>query len=167
MALSYALARTIGIAADRIIAALRSTPQITHRLEVKPQPSGVIYLDDAYNSNPEGFTNALHLMQILRKGNARRILVTPGMAELGEKHDASHRELGQKAAATVDIAVVVKPERIPTFLEGLKTGDTPPEIVTFEKFTDARDWLDKNAKEGDVVLVENDLPDLYERVFKA
>ncbi|MBU2533082.1 MAG: UDP-N-acetylmuramoyl-tripeptide--D-alanyl-D-alanine ligase, partial [Alphaproteobacteria bacterium] len=165
MALAYALARTIGISADRIKAALRSTPQIAHRLEVKRAPSGVVYLDDAYNSNPSGFANALDLMQLFRQGGGRRILITPGMAELGEKHDASHRELGVKAAESVDLAVVVKPQRIPTFLEGLRAGPTPPEILTFEQFSEARAWLDGHAKAGDVVLIENDLPDLYERRF--
>lgn len=165
MALSFALARTIGIEPDRIITALRSTPQIQHRLEVKRQPSGVIYLDDAYNANESGFANALDLMQVLREGDGRRILITPGVAELGLKHDAAHLELGLKAAEATDIAVVVKPERIPTFIEGLHSSKHPPKIFTFDRFTEARAWLDENAKADDVVLVENDLPDLYERTF--
>lgn len=166
MALAFALARTLDIDGDRIRTALRSTPQIQHRLEVKPQPSGVIYLDDAYNANPGGFANALDLMQVLRTDDAaRRILITPGVAELGEKHDEVHRELGAKAAVTTDITVVVKPERIPTFIEGLKSAPGRPEIVEFEQFAEARAWLDANARAGDVVLVENDLPDLYERAF--
>lgn len=165
IALAYALARTLGFSPDRIRTSLRSTPQISHRLEVKQQASGVIYLDDAYNANEAGFSNALDLMQVLRKGEARRILITPGVAELGLKHDKAHLKLGKKAAETVDIAIVVKPERIPTFLQGLKSGTGNPEIQTFEQFTEARIWLDQNARAGDVVLVENDLPDLYERKF--
>ena len=58
-----------------------------------------------------------------------------------------------------------KPERIPTFIEGLHSSKHPPKIFTFDQFTEARAWLDENAKAGDVVLVENDLPDLYERTF--
>ena len=168
MALTYALARHLGIARDRIVTAMRSTPQIAHRLEIKRPASGVIYLDDAYNSNPAGFANALDLMQTLKTANGRRILVTPGMAELGAKHDEDHLTLGRKAADTVDIALVVKPERIPTFLDGLKSGAAggqPPEVHTFETFAEARAWLDTNEKAGDVVLIENDLPDLYERTF--
>jgi UDP-N-acetylmuramoyl-tripeptide--D-alanyl-D-alanine ligase len=167
LALAYGLARTIGIDVDRIKTALRSTPQIQHRLEVKTQPSGVIYLDDAYNANQAGFANALDLMQVLRKGDGRRILITPGVAELGEKHDTAHLELGKKAADTVDIAVVIKPERIPTFIEGMHSKPNTPQIHTFDQFSDARAWLDQTARSGDVVLVENDLPDLYERTFKT
>ena len=165
MALAYALAASLGISRDRIATAMRSTPQIAHRLEVKRPPNGVIYLDDAYNSNPTGFANALELMQSLQTDAGRRILVTPGMAELGQKHDEAHREIGRRAAERVDIAVVVKPERIPTFLEGLRSAGTLPDIHEFETFADARAWLDRHEKAGDVVLIENDLPDLYERTF--
>lgn len=170
MALTYALARHLGIDRDRIVTAMRSTPQIAHRLEVKRPPNGVVYLDDAYNSNPAGFANALDLMQTLKPEGGRCILVTPGMAELGAKHDEDHLTLGKKAAGDVDIALVVKPERIPTFVDGLKSGATatggqPPEVHTFETFAEARAWLDRNEKAGDVVLIENDLPDLYERTF--
>ncbi len=168
MALTYALARHLGLDRDRILTALRSTPQVAHRLEVKRPASGVIYLDDAYNSNPTGFASALDLMQILKPDTGRRILVTPGMAELGEKHDEDHLTLGKKAAASVDIALIVKPERIPTFLDGLAASAAThpgPEVHTFDTFAAARAWLDQNEKAGDVVLIENDLPDLYERTF--
>jgi len=30
-------------------------------------------------------------------------------------------------------------------------------------FTEAQAWMGENLKPGDVVLIENDLPDLYER----
>ena len=165
MALAYGLARVINIAPDRIIAALRTTPQIKHRLEVKPQSSGVTYLDDAYNSNPEGFANALDLMQILNTDHGRRILITPGMAELGEKHDSAHREIGIKAANSTDIVALIQPERIPTFTEGFHDAGGTARLETFETFSEARSWLDQTAKPGDIVLVENDLPDLYERDF--
>ena len=107
---------------------------------------------------------------LVKPEGGRRILVTPGMAELGAKHDEDHLTLGKKAASDVDIALVVKPERIPTFVDGLKSGATatggqPPEVHTFETFAEARAWLDQNERAGDVVLIENDLPDLYERTF--
>ncbi len=165
MALAYALARTIGIDAERIVTALRTTPQIAHRLEVKRQPSGITYLDDAYNSNPAGFANALDLMKVLHSGEGRRILVTPGMAELGDKHDEAHREIALKTADAVDIALIIKPERIPTFIDGLHAATASTEIITFDQFADARAWLDQNTRAGDIILIENDLPDLYERSF--
>src|SRR5205823_7308181 len=54
IALAFAAACTLGLAPEDVVASLRSTPQIAHRLEVKRQGDGTIVIDDAYNSNPVG-----------------------------------------------------------------------------------------------------------------
>jgi UDP-N-acetylmuramoyl-tripeptide--D-alanyl-D-alanine ligase len=166
LALAFAASLALQIPAERTIAALRTVPQIKHRLEVKPQPSGAIYIDDAYNSNPRGFSAALEVMSKLAKQGARRILVTPGMAELGTKHDAAHHEVGIKAAELTDLTIVVKGDRIPTFMEAFKNNGDGNKLLTVESFAEAERWLTKNVKPGDVVLIENDLPDLYERTLR-
>jgi UDP-N-acetylmuramoyl-tripeptide--D-alanyl-D-alanine ligase len=165
MALAFAFAVEMGIAPERLVQAMRSTPQIGHRLELKSHPSGALYLDDAYNSNPHGFANALDLLDTLKAPSGRRILVTPGMAELGDRHDEAHAEIGRKAAHATDVALVVKPERIGAFITAFQAEATTAELQTYERFVDAQAWLSANLRPGDVVLIENDLPDLYERVF--
>jgi UDP-N-acetylmuramoyl-tripeptide--D-alanyl-D-alanine ligase len=82
MALAFTAAVSIGMTPEDVIAALATTPQITHRLELKPQPDGSILIDDAYNSNPQGFKSGLDLLKTLKK-DGRAILITPGMVELG------------------------------------------------------------------------------------
>lgn len=165
MALAFTFATTMGLNAKRVVQALRSTPQITHRLELKSHPSGALYLDDAYNSNPDGFANALELADGLKREGGRRILVTPGMAELGAKHDDAHAEIGRRAAHTTDVTLAVRPERIPTFLAAFRQENTGAELIECARFADAKAWLDANLGPADIVLIENDLPDLYERVF--
>ncbi|MGI9425755.1 MAG: Mur ligase family protein, partial [Hyphomicrobiaceae bacterium] len=165
MALAYALAINLGFEPDRIIAALRSTPQITHRLEVKPHPTGATYIDDAYNANFDGISNGLDLLQVLHSADGRRIIVTPGVAELGEKHDEIHRILGEKAARTTDVTIVVKAERIPTFVEGFRSAGTAADLKTVEHFSEAQAWINENLAANDVILIANDLPDLLEREF--
>ena len=165
MALAYALSASLGIAPDRIIAALRSTPQITHRLEVKSHPSGATYVDDAYNANPEGITNGIDLLMTLQKAGGRRILVTPGVAELGARHDEIHATLGTKAAHGTEITIAVKPERIPTFVTAFEAAGTEAKLVTFETFIEAQAWINQNLKADDAILIANDLPDLLEREF--
>ena len=143
--------------------ALNSLPQIEHRLQVKPQANGTIIIDDAYNSNPIGFVSALELLEILGK-KGRKILVTPGMVELGAAHKEAHEKIAAKAAHVCDVIVVINSKRIPSFVEGLKnSGKTLHEVNTFDE---AQKWINKNHMGGDVILVENDLPDLYERVPK-
>ena len=165
MALAYALASSLGIASDRIVAALRSTPQIVHRLEVKSHPSGATYVDDAFNANTDGIINGIDLLAKLQKEGGRRILVTPGVAELGTRHDEVHDMLGAKAARDTEVTIAVKPERIPTFVQGFRNAGTDAELLTLETFNEAQAWINQNLSSNDAILIANDLPDLLEREF--
>ena len=165
MALAFALAARLGITPDRIVAALRSTPQIAHRLEVKPHHTGAIYIDDAFNANPEGISNGLGLLQVLRRDGGRRIIVTPGVAELGERHDPVHKTLGEQAARDTDVTIAARAERIPTFIEGFRSAQTDAKLISVEQFSQAQAWINENLGPNDVILIANDLPDLLERTF--
>ena len=112
LALAFATAAVMGIAPDSIVFSLGTTPQIKHRLEVKREPSGAIIIDDAYNSNPVGFASGLAALDVLRKADGRRILVTPGMVELGAAHEAEHQKIGTLAGSHVDVLLPVLPDRI-------------------------------------------------------
>ncbi|MEK7801684.1 MAG: Mur ligase family protein, partial [Pseudomonadota bacterium] len=116
IALAFATAAHLGMDPAHIVIALKSAPQISHRLEVKRFPDHIL-IDDAYNSNPKGFSSALDLLHLLGQ-HTRRILVTPGIVELGADHDSAHHSLGLKAAETADIVIAVCPERIRSFSEG-------------------------------------------------
>ena len=167
LALAFVCAMTLGMDPKDVKTALASTPQITHRLEVKQQIDGSVIIDDAYNANPPGFRSALHVLRILADDrNGRAVLVTPGIVELGDKHDEVHRTLGVLAAEVCDIVIVVSPSRIPTFIEGFKSMDTGKTLQQFESFAAAEKWLLRNKRANDVILLENDLPDLYERILR-
>src|SRR5207248_5997650 len=112
IALAFAASCNLGLTPEDVIATLRSTPQIAHRLEVKRQGDGAIVIDDAYNSNPVGFASALGLLDVLRPPGGRRILVTPGMVELGAAHQEEHERIGRLAAKHVDVLVAVAPQRV-------------------------------------------------------
>jgi len=163
MALAFATACRAGIAPEDAILALNSAPQISHRLEVKEGPAGSRLIDDAYNSNPVGFASALNLLNALRTDGGRRILVTPGMVELGTAHDEQHREVGVLARSTVDVLLPVLPERIPSFIAAYQMNNPTGTVIPCADFAAAQIWMNQNAKPNDVVLLENDLPDLYEK----
>lgn len=163
IALAFMAAKEVGMAPEDIVTALRSTPQIAHRLEVKQMGQSVL-IDDAYNSNPQGFAAALRLLAALKKDGGRTILVTPGMVELGAAHDEEHTKIGELAAQTVDVAIAVLPERIKTFTAAYRANKKPEQVlIELPKFAAAQAWLAENTKPNDVVLLENDLPDIYER----
>lgn len=168
VALAFAAACGVGVEPQRVVSALRSLPQIAHRLEVKPQPDGSVLIDDAYNSNPSGFASALDLLDLYRKAGRRGVLVTPGMVELGTLHDSAHAELGARAAACADVLLAVAPARIPTLVESFRAAAGPDQmVVECADFAAARAWLAANIGPGDAVLLENDLPDLYEKKVRV
>ncbi len=162
LALAFATALAMGLSAENVILSLRSTPQIKHRLEVKREPDGSVIIDDAYNSNPIGFANGLAALDLLRSPNGRRILVTPGMVELGAAHDTEHEKIGTLAGAHVDVLLPVVPERIAPMIAAYRAANPGGEVIPCENFAGAQSWLSANLRAGDTVLLENDLPDLYE-----
>lgn len=165
IALAFVMAIQLGMEPEAIIARLRTLPQIPHRLEVKKVGPATI-IDDAYNSNPVGFQSALDLLYLLG-WQGRKILITPGMVELGTAHDEMHYKLGVNAARRCDIVLVVQQNRIPTFVEGFKKEARKNQmLIEFDSYNEAQKWVNRNMRQGDTVLIENDLPDLYENVPK-
>jgi len=109
----------------------------------------------------------LHVSKVLADhSGGRAILVTPGIVELGGAHDEVHRTIGQLAAEVCDVVLLVQPKRIPTFIEGFDEKPHDKTLIEFERFSDAQDWLVQNKQQGDVILLENDLPDIYEQILK-
>lgn len=164
--LAIMAAKKLGVPMDTIQAALRNLPQTRHRLELFKSTQGAWVLDDAYNSNPQGFAEALKTLGTLAKAEVnggKSILITPGMVELGTDHDKEHYEIGKLAGSIVDVAAVVTPERIPSFVKGFnETKTSPQELHEFESQEQAQTWVKALATKGDVILYENNLPDLFE-----
>jgi UDP-N-acetylmuramoyl-tripeptide--D-alanyl-D-alanine ligase len=163
LAVAFAAACVLGMAPRDVVVAMSSVPQVSHRLEVKRQANGHVLIDDAYNSNPVGFVNGLQLLDVFRKGSGRRILVTPGMVELGTVHDEEHRKIGDCAGSHVDVLLAVVPQRIDPLVRAYRQANPQGLVISCSAFADAQGWLEANVRPEDVVLLENDLPDLYEK----
>lgn len=162
-ALCVALVHSVDPAVThRLPGVTHSLAQVTHRLELKEPPGQPAILDDAYNSNEHGFGNAVKVLrQLADERGGRAILVTPGIAELGDEHEAVHQRLGALCREQCDIVAVVNPDRIPSFVQAL--GSDGPEVFQAASLELARKQLEKLKLTGqDIVLYENDLPDLLE-----
>ena len=81
---------------------------------------------------------------------------------MGAAHDEEHRKIGELAAATVDVLLPVLPERVNTLTQAYVAGNPAGVVVPCASFHAAQTWMDSNLTAADVVLLENDLPDLYE-----
>ncbi len=151
-----AVAHRFGIPLAEMVYAVRLLKPVEHRLQLLPNG----YIDDAYNSNPAGFRSAL---DVLKQFDAQRILVTPGMVELGERQDTLNRELGAYAADCCDFAVLVGVKQAPPLKEGLLSAGFPEErILVVPTLTEGLSMLAQVPSKGArIVLLENDLPDNF------
>ncbi len=146
---------------DAIGRALSRVSPPAHRLApILNRQAGIVVIDDAYNSNPVGAAAAL---EVLASHEAqRRLLVTPGMVELGDREAEENERFGTQAAAVCDLVVLVGEQRSRPIRAGLTAADFPDDrIHVVANSSEAEALLAKTTRRGDVVLFENDLPDLY------
>ncbi len=134
--------------------------QVEHRLNMKRTPGGLSIIDDAFNSNPDGARMALDVLSRITTG--QRIVITPGMIELGEKQVEYNQRFGKQMAEAADYVMVVGTYNRDAILAGLAEGGMPDEkIFVADSFATAQARLVQIARAGDVVLYENDLPDMF------
>lgn len=154
------VALQLGVEIDKIRYAVEKIEQVEHRLNMKRTAGGVTIIDDAYNSNPTGSKMAVDVLSAMTSG--KRIMVTPGMVELGERQYELNKELGRYAAQKVDVIIVVGEYNREAICEGLAEGGADESKVKHAStFAEAQDILSQILKNGDIVLYENDLPDTF------
>ncbi len=161
MLLAIGVASCFDIRLKTMAVAARSIQPIEHRLELKKQ--GEFYvIDDAFNSNPIGAKNAVEILGQFNSG--RRIVITPGMIELGELEDEKNREFGRHIGeANLDLVILVGKLRTEAIREGIhQTGLPGDRVRVVESLFKGNELLQEYAEPGDVVLYENDLPDSFD-----
>lgn len=156
---AVAVAKAFGMSDDKIRYGVARLKQVEHRLSIRNIPGGLTIIDDAFNSNPVGSAMALDVLAAMP---GKRILITPGMIELGEQQFDLNQDFGKKAASCCDIAIVVGQYNREAIVAGLEQGGMPAEAIRkAESFNHAQEILHSTAAPGDAVLYENDLPDTF------
>ena len=155
------IAMELGVSDEKIKFAVSKIEQVEHRLNMKRTAGGVTIIDDAFNSNPDGSRMALDVLSMMTKG--KRIVVTPGMIELGEKQVFHNANFGEHITKTCDIAIIVGQYNREAILEGIKRNPQFSEenTIIVDSFNEAQQKLATILKSGDTVLYENDLPDTF------
>jgi UDP-N-acetylmuramoyl-tripeptide--D-alanyl-D-alanine ligase len=161
MLAAAAVGQTLGVPPQTIASALGSVDAPEHRLApIHNAAAGIVVIDDAYNSNPDGAAAALRVLAEHEAG--RRLLVTPGMVELGELEEQLNRRFGEQAAEICDLVVLVGERRTKPIYEGLlSAGMASEHIHVVADLGEATGLLGRIRRSGDVILFENDLPDTY------
>lgn len=159
VACAAAVAHELGMTLDEIRLAARRIESAPHRLEMSRRGKDIL-IDDAYNANPAGTRAALDALSLFE---GCKIIVTPGMIELGDKSVAFNRRLGCDAAKICDYIVLVgEKQTAPIALGALESGFDPNRLRIFERVQDAISFaFSIQTDERRIVLIENDLPDNY------
>ena len=149
----------LGLSLRQIKQGIAKIAPVEHRLQLLPQRGGMTVIDDAFNSNPRGAEAALKVLSAFEN---RRIIITPGMVELGEGEAEFNRAFGEKMASAVDVAILVGKKHTRPIAEGLLSQGFPEEnLHVTASLAEAAALLRQLGQSGDVVLFENDLPDHY------
>lgn len=157
---AVALAKELGVKNEDIAFAVSRLEQTQHRLELKPFKNGSVMIDDAYNSNPEGCLEAVNVLS--RFKDSFKVIITPGLVELGEREYDVNYSLGAAAAKAADVIIAVGKKRSEPIVKGAKeAGFKNENLFVAESFKNALEIFEPFAKSGTVLLVENDLPDNY------
>ena len=157
--LACAVARHLGLSDTQIQRGIGLLQPVEHRLQLLKSAGGVTVIDDAFNSNPKGASAAL---DVLSRFPGRRIIVTPGMVELGEKEAEYNRAFGREMAAAADVCVLIGKKHTLPIQEGLLEAGYPAgDMHVFSSLDEATSWLRGFMRSGDFILYENDLPDHY------
>jgi len=159
---SIALGNHLNISIPNMLVKIKSIMPVEHRLEIK-KLDNITMIDDAYNSNPVGARNALNVLNMM---DGIKVVVTPGMIELGDKEKELNYEFGSRIAKTCDFVILIGEKRCKDIKKGIIDNNFEEDkIIVLNKVIDAYSELNKiKSKYSDkevYALFENDLPDIY------
>jgi UDP-N-acetylmuramoyl-tripeptide--D-alanyl-D-alanine ligase len=156
---ALAAGRECGVPLPAMREAVAGLLPAPNRLEIREE-GGIVKILDVANANPRGAQMALEVLSQFTGGS--RILITPGMVELGPIEAEENRRFGQAAASVCDYVVLVGPEQTRPIREGLALRGFPADrILTARHAHEVADRLGGIVRPGDILLFENRLPDTY------
>ena len=156
---ALAIADQLGLSMAQMQRGVKSLIPVEHRLQLR-QAANYSIIDDAFNANPAGAEAALEVLASFTSG--KKIIITPGMIELGEKEYQLNYQFGQQMAEVCDYIILVGKQHSLPLQEGVRSqGFSEDSLFIAANLNEARSRLGQIISAGDIVLFENDLPDTY------
>lgn len=152
------VARHVGVPEAVLREKLSTLRPLERRLSMQ-EVNGVLVIDDSYNINPRSAEAALRYLATFR--NRRKILVTGGIVDQGEQSVSVNEAYGQQIAATADVVVIAENVFARFLKQGLARAKRKIEVWLSPHPKKTPEILQSLIRNGDVVLVQNELPDLY------
>ena len=149
----------LGIDPDEVAGLFGTLPVPEHRLAAVISDRGVTILDDTFNANPAGARAALRRLMEHSSPEGKRVVVTPGLVEMGWRRRIENLALGKAAGQAATHLLIVGRTNRRELVAGAQEGEAT--VLVFDHLQQAVGWARTNLDRGDTILYENDLPDHY------
>lgn len=158
--LCVGMAVVLNLSEEEIVQGIAKVMPVEHRLQMIKSENDVIILDDTYNSSIEGSKRALEVLSMYE--GRRKIVITPGLVELGTMERLENYNFGKRISKVADIVIIVNQTHFVSIRQGLIDGGfDESKIYKAETLMATQDIIKEIVIKGDVILWENDLPDNY------
>lgn len=156
---AIAVGLEMGIPLKKMAAAVQKVRPVQHRLELRKVNAHLTIIDDAFNSNPVGSKMALEVLKVMP---GQKIMMTPGMIELGQRQYDCNYDFGVLSADVCDYVILVGPKQTQPIQDGLQSVHYPKEkMIVVANLNEGFKAVNQVAKGNSFVLIENDLPDSF------
>jgi UDP-N-acetylmuramoyl-tripeptide--D-alanyl-D-alanine ligase len=155
------LAQQLGLSVSEISRGISSIKPVEHRLQpIYNKNTKILVIDDSYNGNPKGVEEAIKVLNRFQQN--RRVYVTPGLVEAGERTKEIHINIGKQLASVAGIVILIRNSVTPFIVQGLEeNGFDMKNVMWFDSAKEAHHALPKIVRAYDVILFQNDWPDNY------
>ena len=155
---TISIADELGLTLEQITAGLNETVPFEHRMQPR-RIHGAWLIDDTYNGNSEGVRAGLLLLKEIEA--KRRIYVTPGLVEQGDKTREVHEKIGNQIASVADVVVLMKNSVTKFIVNGLNEAKFNGQLLIIDNPLEFYSNLEHFVAAGDVVLMQNDWTDNF------
>lgn len=156
--LAVAMALYLGMSIEQVVYGTSLIQPIEHRLQLI-EGNGINIIDDSFNANPDSCRVALDTLSMFE---GRKVVMTPGLIELGKIEDDENRLLGQEIANVADVIILIGKRNHLALKQGIDVCNKDIQVFSFDTLKDAEDNFKDILCVNDNLLILNDLPDIYE-----
>ena len=150
--MAVAVGEALGIDTEEMREALENFRAPHQRMELITH-NGVLFINDAYNANPDSTRAAIDFLTQVRP-RARKFLIFGDMLELGVLEEELHREIGHYIAGTAVNEVLLYGNATRATEEGIRQKNATMVVHHFDEHRAIARHLQEVLRPGDVVLIK-------------
>jgi UDP-N-acetylmuramoyl-tripeptide--D-alanyl-D-alanine ligase len=156
--LCASIAKALSVSLEDIVAGVKNLQPVEHRLQPTYNPhTDIMVIDDSYNGNFNGIVSGI---QVLSRASGRKIILTPGLVELGSEMESIHMKIAELYANNADLVLLIRSKMTECIEKGLKKHRFT-QYKMYETTEEAHNDLRNVLGRGDTIIFQNDLTDNY------